>query len=121
MQNPQFTGQTKERLSSREAAAFVSGVAKDAFALWLNQHPEAGEKIAQFAINNARSGTKAAERVKRKSITSGPALPGKLADCTLQDPSAASCSWSRATPPAARRSRRATASSRPSCRCAARS
>jgi topoisomerase-4 subunit B len=86
MQNPQFAGQTKEKLSSRESAAFVSGVVKDAFALWLNQHPEAGERIAQFAIGNAQERTKAAARVTRKRITSGPALPGKLADCTLQEP-----------------------------------
>jgi topoisomerase-4 subunit B len=86
MQNPQFAGQTKEKLSSRESAAFVSGVVKDAFALWLNQHPESGEKIAQFAIANAQERTKAAARVTRKRITSGPALPGKLADCTLQEP-----------------------------------
>ena len=86
MQNPQFSGQTKEKLSSRESAAFVSGVVKDAFALWLNQHPEAGEKIAQLAIGNAQERTKAAARVTRKRISGGPALPGKLADCTLQEP-----------------------------------
>jgi topoisomerase-4 subunit B len=86
MQNPQFSGQTKEKLSSRESATFVSGVVKDAFALWLNQHPEAGEKIAQFAIGNAQERTRAAARVTRKRIVSGPALPGKLADCTLQEP-----------------------------------
>ena len=86
MQNPQFSGQTKEKLSSRESAAFVSGVVKDAFALWLNQHPEAGEKIAQFAIGNAQERTRMAARVTRKRIVSGPALPGKLADCTLQEP-----------------------------------
>jgi topoisomerase-4 subunit B len=86
MQNPQFSGQTKEKLSSRESAAFVSGVVKDAFALWLNQHPEAGEKIAQFAIAKAQERTRMAARVTRKRIVSGPALPGKLADCTLQEP-----------------------------------
>ncbi len=86
MQNPQFAGQTKEKLSSRESATFVAGVVKDAFALWLNQHPEAGEKIAQFAIGNAQERTRAAARVTRKRIVSGPALPGKLADCTLQEP-----------------------------------
>ncbi|MGH8251395.1 MAG: DNA topoisomerase IV subunit B [Steroidobacteraceae bacterium] len=86
MQNPQFAGQIKEKLSSRESAAFVSGVVKDAFALWLNQHPEAGEKIAQFAIGNAQERNRQAQRVTRKRITSGPALPGKLADCTLQEP-----------------------------------
>ena len=86
MQDPQFAGQIKEKLSSRESAAFVSGVVKDAFALWLNQHPEAGERIAQFAIGNAQERTRQAQRVTRKRITSGPALPGKLADCTLQEP-----------------------------------
>ena len=86
MQNPQFSGQTKEKLSSRESAAFVSGVVKDAFALWLNQHPDAGEKIARFAIENAQERTRAAQRISRKRIVSGPALPGKLADCTLQEP-----------------------------------
>ncbi|MCC7198819.1 MAG: DNA topoisomerase IV subunit B [Gammaproteobacteria bacterium] len=86
MQNPQFAGQIKEKLSSRESAAFVSGVVKDAFALWLNQHPEAGDKIAQFAIQNAQDRMKAAQKVTRKRIVNGPALPGKLADCTLQEP-----------------------------------
>ncbi len=86
MREPQFAGQTKEKLASRESAAFVSGVVKDAFALWLNQHPEAGEKIAQFAIGNAQERLRAAQKVSRKRIVSGPALPGKLADCTLQDP-----------------------------------
>ncbi len=86
MQNPQFAGQIKEKLSSRESAAFVSGVVKDAFALWLNQHPETGERIAQFAIGNAQERTRQAARVTRKRIVSGPALPGKLADCTLQEP-----------------------------------
>jgi topoisomerase-4 subunit B len=83
---PQFSGQTKERLSSREAAGFVAGVVKDHFALWLNQHPEAGEQIAEIAINHAQRRMKAARQVVRKRIVSGPALPGKLADCTTQDP-----------------------------------
>ncbi len=86
MQDPQFAGQIKEKLSSRESAAFVSGVVKDAFALWLNQHPEAGESIAQFAIGNAQERVRAAQKVTRKRIVSGPALPGKLADCRLQEP-----------------------------------
>lgn len=85
MQDPQFSGQTKERLSSRECAAFVSGVAKDAFGLWLNQHIEAGERIAELAINNAQSRMRAGRKVIRKKITQGPALPGKLADCSSQD------------------------------------
>lgn len=79
--DPQFSGQTKERLSSREAAAFVSGVAKDSFSLWLNQHTEDAEKIADMCINNAQSRLKKSKKVARKKITSGPALPGKLADC----------------------------------------
>lgn len=84
--DPQFSGQTKERLSSRECAAFVSGVVKDAFSLWLNQHTEAGESIAMLAIENAQKRLRAGRKVVRKKITSGPALPGKLADCTVQDP-----------------------------------
>jgi topoisomerase-4 subunit B len=86
MEDPQFSGQTKERLSSRECAAFLSGVVKDALALWLNQHPEAVEAIAQLAIDNAQRRAKASRKVVRKRIVSGPALPGKLADCTSQDP-----------------------------------
>jgi topoisomerase-4 subunit B len=86
MREPQFAGQTKERLSSRESAAFVSGVVKDQFALWLNQHPETGERIAQLAITSAQARLKAAKAVSRKRVVSGPALPGKLADCTTQDP-----------------------------------
>jgi topoisomerase-4 subunit B len=86
MRDPQFAGQIKEKLTSRESAAFVSGVVKDAFVLWLNQHPEAGDKIAQFAIGNAQERARAAQKVTRKRIVSGPALPGKLADCTLQEP-----------------------------------
>lgn len=85
MQDPQFAGQTKERLSSRESAAFVSGVVHDSFSLWLNQHPESGEQIAQFVIANAAARLKQAKQVVRKKITSGPALPGKLADCVSTD------------------------------------
>jgi len=86
LEDPQFSGQTKERLSSRESAAFVSGVIKDSFSLWLNQHPETGDLIAQLAINKAQKRLKAAKKVIRKKIVSGPALPGKLADCTSQEP-----------------------------------
>jgi topoisomerase-4 subunit B len=86
LEDPQFSGQTKERLSSRESAAFVSGVMKDSFSLWLNQHPETGDLIAQLAINKAQRRLKAAKKVVRKKIVSGPALPGKLADCTSQEP-----------------------------------
>ena len=86
LEDPQFSGQTKERLSSRESAAFVTGVIKDNFALWLNQHPETGDAIAQLAISKAQKRLKAAKKVVRKKIVSGPALPGKLADCTSQEP-----------------------------------
>lgn len=86
LKDPQFAGQTKERLSSRESAAFVSGVVKDQLGLWLNQHPESGEKIAQLAIAGAQARLKASKAVTRKRIGSGPALPGKLADCTSQEP-----------------------------------
>ncbi len=86
LEDPQFSGQTKERLSSRECAPFISGVVKDAFSLWLNQHTEAGEQIAMLAISNAQSRMRAGKKVIRKKVTSGPALPGKLADCSTQDP-----------------------------------
>jgi topoisomerase-4 subunit B len=85
MEDPQFSGQTKERLSSRECAAFLSGVVKDGLGLWLNQHPETGESIAALAIANAQKRLKASRKVVRKRIASGPALPGKLVDCTSQD------------------------------------
>ena len=85
MQEPQFSGQTKERLSSRECAAFVSGVVKDSLSLWLNQHTEAGQAIADLAIDSAQRRLRAGRRVARKKVTSGPALPGKLADCSAQD------------------------------------
>ena len=86
LEDPQFSGQTKERLSSRESAAFVTGIIKDDFALWLNQHPETGDLIAQLAIERAQKRIKNAKKVVRKKIVSGPSLPGKLADCTLQEP-----------------------------------
>jgi topoisomerase-4 subunit B len=86
LEDPQFSGQTKERLSSRESAAFVAGVIKDNFSLWLNQHPETGDQIAQLAIVKAQKRLKAAKKVVRKKVISGPALPGKLADCTTQEP-----------------------------------
>ena len=85
MADPQFAGQTKEKLSSRQSAAFISGVAKDSFSLWLNEHPVAGETIAELAIANAQRRTQAAKKVARKKVTAGPALPGKLADCSGQD------------------------------------
>lgn len=85
MQDPQFAGQTKERLSSRESAAFVSGVVKDAFSLYLNQHVDIAEQLAQLVISSAQRRLKQSKQVARKKITSGPALPGKLADCSGSD------------------------------------
>ncbi len=85
MTDPQFSGQTKERLSSRQAAAFVEGAAHDAFSLWLNSHTELGEKIAQLAIERAAARLKTEKQIVRKKVTQGPALPGKLADCISQD------------------------------------
>ena len=85
MEDPAFSGQTKEKLSSRECAPFVSGVVKDAFSLWLNQHTEDGERIALLAIDNAQKRLRAGKKVARKKVTQGPALPGKLADCSSTD------------------------------------
>lgn len=84
MHEPQFAGQTKERLSSRQSAAFVNSALKDAFTLWLNQHPQLGELIASFAIEKAQRRLKKSKQVTRKKVTQGPALPGKLADCLQQ-------------------------------------
>lgn len=85
MHDPQFAGQTKERLSSRECAGYVTGVVKDAFFLWLNQHPSTGDNLAKLAISSAQRRLKAEKKVVRKRITQGPALPGKLADCSSTD------------------------------------
>jgi len=86
LRDPQFSGQTKERLSSRECAPFVTGVVKDALGLWLNQHTDLGERIAELAISAAQTRQRAGRKVVRKKITQGPALPGKLADCLSDDP-----------------------------------
>jgi len=86
IQEPQFAGQMKERLATRDAASLTESFVHDSLSLWLNQHPDAGERIAQFAIENAQERAKAASQVKRKRVTAGPALPGKLADCTNNDP-----------------------------------
>ncbi|MDN7136242.1 DNA topoisomerase IV subunit B [Pseudidiomarina terrestris] len=86
MQDPQFAGQTKERLSSRQCSAFVSGVVKDAFSLWLNEHTEQAELLADLCINNAQRRMRASKKVVRKKVTQGPPLPGKLTDCATQDP-----------------------------------
>jgi topoisomerase-4 subunit B len=84
--NPQFSGQTKERLSSREAASFISGIVKDAFSLWVNHHTEDAELLAELFINNAQKRLKASKKIARKRVTAGPALPGKLADCSSGSP-----------------------------------
>ncbi|MGJ8670464.1 MAG: DNA topoisomerase IV subunit B [Oceanococcus sp.] len=86
LEEPQFAGQTKERLSSRECAAFVSGVVKDSTSMWLHRHPETGDILAQWVISCAQKRMRAAKKVTRKRIVSGPALPGKLADCVSDDP-----------------------------------
>jgi topoisomerase-4 subunit B len=85
LQDPQFAGQTKERLSSRQTAGMIENVIHDAFSLWLNQHVDMGERIAQLAIERASARLKAAKQIVRKKITQGPQLPGKLADCTATD------------------------------------
>lgn len=85
MKEPQFVGQTKERLSSRQSAVFVAGVAKDKISLWLNRHVDQGKELAEFVISNAQKRLRVAKKVVRKKVTSGPALPGKLADCVSQD------------------------------------
>ena len=85
MIDPQFAGQTKERLNSRQAVSFISGVVKDSFSLWLNQHVTEGEAIAELAITSAQARLRAGKKVARKKLTSGPALPGKLADCSCSD------------------------------------
>ncbi|MET0548379.1 MAG: DNA topoisomerase IV subunit B [Xanthomonas sp.] len=85
MTDPQFSGQTKERLSSRQAAGFIEGAAHDAFSLWLNQNVETGTRIAQIAIDRASARLKTEKQIVRKKVTQGPALPGKLADCISQD------------------------------------
>ncbi|WP_420808003.1 DNA topoisomerase IV subunit B [Aliidiomarina minuta] len=87
MSDPQFSGQTKERLSSRQTSAFVSGVVKDAFSLWLNEHTDLAEQIAELCITNAQRRMRASKKVIRKRVTQGPPLPGKLTDCASQDTS----------------------------------
>jgi topoisomerase-4 subunit B len=87
MNEPQFSGQTKERLSSRDISGFVSNAVKDAFSLWLNRHAETGELLAAQIIGNAQARARSAKKVKRKRVTAGPALPGKLTDCVTDDPS----------------------------------
>ncbi|MDF1760076.1 MAG: DNA topoisomerase IV subunit B [Coxiellaceae bacterium] len=86
MQEPQFSGQTKERLSSRQCASFVSGVVKDEFSLWLNHNVETATTLAEMVIQNAQRRLKSSKKISRKKITAGPALPGKLSDCSQQNP-----------------------------------
>jgi len=85
MADPQFSGQTKERLSSRECAGYVAGVVKDHTAQWLNQHPETGDQLAQMVIASAQARARTGKKVIRKKVSAGPALPGKLADCASSD------------------------------------
>jgi topoisomerase-4 subunit B len=85
MLDPQFSSQTKLRLTSRQAVTFISGVVKDRFSLWLNEHVREGEALAQMAIESAQARLRAGKKVARKKITSGPALPGKLSDCSCED------------------------------------
>lgn len=89
MHDPQFAGQTKERLSSRQIVSFISGTVKDAFSLWLNRNVEEGEKLAELVIANAQRRLRSNRKVARKKVTQGPALPGKLADCSGADMSQA--------------------------------
>lgn len=121
MQDPQFAGQTKERLSSRQTAAFVSGVVKDAFSLWLNQHTAEAEKLADLCINNAQKRMRAAKKVVRKKSPPARPCPASWRTAPVMIRPRPNCFWSRVTLPAALPSRPAVASSRPSCRCAARS
>jgi topoisomerase-4 subunit B len=85
MLDPQFSGQTKERLNSRQAVTFISAVVKDSFSLWLNQHIDEAQEIAELAITSAQARLRAGKKVSRKKVASGPALPGKLTDCSCQD------------------------------------
>ena len=85
MQNPQFAGQTKERLDSKDHMSFVSTSTKDILSIWFNKHTEEGEKIAELAIISAQARAKASSTVERKKTFKGPALPGKLSDCNSED------------------------------------
>ena len=85
LQNPQFAGQTKERLDSKDHMSFVASTTKDTFSIWLNTHTEEGERIAELAIISAQTRAKVSNIVERKKTFKGPALPGKLSDCNSQD------------------------------------
>ena len=86
LEDAQFSGQTKERLGSRQCVAFISGTTKDSFSLWLNQHPDIGEKLTELVIANAQKRLRMARKIVRRKVSGGPSLPGKLADCASQDP-----------------------------------
>lgn len=85
LKNPQFAGQTKERLDSKDHMSFVSSSTKDSLSIWLNQHTEEGEKIADLAISAAQKRIKSLTKVDRKKTFKGPALPGKLSDCNCNN------------------------------------
>ena len=85
LSNPQFSGQTKERLDSKDHQAFVSSTTKDVLSIWFNQHTEEGERLAELAIASAQARTRETKIVDRKKSFQGPALPGKLSDCNSTD------------------------------------
>ncbi len=118
--DPQFQGQVKEKLNSREAVKLVSSMVRDPFEIWLNQHVEAGKAIAELTIKQALARQKNAQKVEKRKQSGVAVLPGKLSDCESTDIARTSCSWSKAIPPAAPPRWRATRKPRPSCRCAAR-
>jgi topoisomerase-4 subunit B len=118
--DPQFQGQIKERLNSRDAVRLVSGFVRPALELWLNQHVEYGRKLAELAIKAAQVRQKAGQKVEKRKGSGVAVLPGKLTDCESRDLATTRCSWSRATRPAAAPRWAATRKARPSCRCAAR-
>ena len=119
MREPQFAGQTKERLSSRDAAAFISSATKDSFSIWLNQNTSEAELIANLAIARATTRLQTAKKVTRKRVTAGPALPGKLADCSSPMPIEQSYFWLKVIQPVALLNRREIEIIRRSCRCEA--
>ncbi len=118
--DPQFQGQIKERLNSRDALRLVAGYVKPALELWLNQHVELGRKLAELVIRQAQTRQRASQKVEKRKGSGVAVLPGKLTDCETATWRATSCSWSRAIRPAARPRWAATRRRRPSCRCAAR-
>ena len=104
--DPQFAGQTKERLLSRQSSIFVSGAAKDAFSLWLNEHPQEGEKIAELVISNAQKRTNAAKKITRKTVTLAPLFPVSYRIAPAKTLINLSYFWLKATLPEDLRSKR---------------